>query len=283
MDFIDALIKKLEEAKEELSKNVNCAPGAQQNTLAKDAANPALAPKEVKVKKLQAQIDAGTYKPDPKAIADKMIKEEDLELEKTSRSMVPHSAHYTHTNDQGYHQYDIKNKDGRKIAGAEYHPKEGSPGWSGGSEKHWGSNAENHVNNQIMTHAKTLTKSELEKTVRSPITQSSPMKWQKPSVEGTSKPAKHQGGDPRHDPDNMGRKTRHGGEQNTSETSGSSDLRWGTKNDPNHSKTLVKEELTCSENGQWNLKKWNMEKRCWEGYEPTPGKEADEKGSCKPK
>ena len=73
MDSIDALIKKLEEAKEELSKGVNCAPGAQQNTLAKDAANPALAPKEVKVKELQAKIDNKTYKPDPKAIADKMI------------------------------------------------------------------------------------------------------------------------------------------------------------------------------------------------------------------
>lgn len=73
MNSIDALIKKLEEAKEELSKGVNCAPGAQQNTLVKDAANPALAPKEVKVKELQAKIDAGTYKPDPKAIADKMI------------------------------------------------------------------------------------------------------------------------------------------------------------------------------------------------------------------
>lgn len=77
MNSIDTLIKKLEEAKEELSKGVNCAPGVQQNTLAKDAANPALAPKEVKVKKLQAQIDNKTYKPDPKAIADKMLKEED--------------------------------------------------------------------------------------------------------------------------------------------------------------------------------------------------------------
>lgn len=44
--------------------------------LKKDAANPALAPKDKKVKALQAQIDAGTYKPDPKKIADKMIKED---------------------------------------------------------------------------------------------------------------------------------------------------------------------------------------------------------------
>lgn len=80
MDFIDALIKKLEEAKEELQKNMNCAPGSGPNMakeeLEKDAVNPALAPKEVKIKKLQAQIDAGTYKPDPKKIADKMLKEE---------------------------------------------------------------------------------------------------------------------------------------------------------------------------------------------------------------
>lgn len=44
--------------------------------LQKDSRDPALAPKQVKVKQLQAQIDAGTYKPDSKKIADKMIKEE---------------------------------------------------------------------------------------------------------------------------------------------------------------------------------------------------------------
>lgn len=80
MDIIEKLIKSLEEAKAELSKNMNCATGANPNMakeeLEKDAANPALAPKEVKIKKLQAQIDAGTYKPDPKKIADKMLKEE---------------------------------------------------------------------------------------------------------------------------------------------------------------------------------------------------------------
>lgn len=118
MSNIDALIKKLEEAKEELSKNVNCAPGGEANALEKDSANPALAPKQVKVKELQGKIDSGTYKPNPEAIADKMLK---------------------------------------------------------------------------------------------------------------------------------------------------------------------KEELSCSENGQWDIKKWNMEKRCWEGYEPTPGKEAHEDGSCKEK
>lgn len=115
MDTIDKLIKALEEAKEELSKNMNCAPGMpnmgkadevkpdkgygkiiikdtepkpkdpknpygkiirKEEEMEKDAANPALAPKEVKIKQLQAQIDAGTYKPDPKKIADKMLKEE---------------------------------------------------------------------------------------------------------------------------------------------------------------------------------------------------------------
>lgn len=35
-------------------------------------------------------------------------------------------------------------------------------------------------------------------------------------------------------------------------------------------------------NGQWDIKKWDMEKRCWEGYEPTPGKKAYDKGSCQP-
>lgn len=120
MDIIEQLIKSLEDAKAELNKNMNCAPGSaamNKEELEKDAANPALAPKEVKVKQLQAQIDAGTYKPDPKKIAAKM---------------------------------------------------------------------------------------------------------------------------------------------------------------------LSKEEITCSENGQWDIKKWNMKKRCWEGYEPTPGKKAYSEDSCKP-
>ena len=125
MEIIDKLIKSLEEAKAELSKNMNCAPGANPNMtkeeaekvnlnnpyneqpkgskkkkqdekldlagpgdqfgdakkseeLEKDAVNPALAPKEVKIKKLQAQIDAGTYKPNASKIAEKMIQKEEL-------------------------------------------------------------------------------------------------------------------------------------------------------------------------------------------------------------
>lgn len=58
MDILEQLIKSLQEAKEQLSK---------------DAANPKFAPKEVKVKQLKAQIDAGTYKPDSKKIAGKMM------------------------------------------------------------------------------------------------------------------------------------------------------------------------------------------------------------------
>lgn len=140
MDTIEKLIKALEEAKADLNKNINCAPGSmnmgkadevkpdkgygkiiikdtepkpkdpknpygkiirkeeddkvnlnnpyndqphdkkkkKEEELEKDAANPALAPKEVKIKQLQAQIDAGTYKPDPKKIADKMLQKEEL-------------------------------------------------------------------------------------------------------------------------------------------------------------------------------------------------------------
>ena len=51
----------------------------------KDSVNPALAPKERKIKDLQAQIDAGTYKPDSKKIANAMLKEEsDEELDKSN-------------------------------------------------------------------------------------------------------------------------------------------------------------------------------------------------------
>ena len=80
MNNIDKLIKKLQEAKEELNKNMNCAPGTSTNMrkeeLEKDAANPKLAPKDIKVKELQGKIDAGTYKPDASKIANKMVKEE---------------------------------------------------------------------------------------------------------------------------------------------------------------------------------------------------------------
>lgn len=46
---------------------------AKSDDLQKDSSNPNLAPKDVKVKELQRQIDAGTYKPDPKKIADKVV------------------------------------------------------------------------------------------------------------------------------------------------------------------------------------------------------------------
>ena len=90
MDIIEKLIKSLEEAKAELSKNMNCAPGANPN-MAKEEIDksaskvPTASPvvgmsteqvKQAKIKNLQRQIDSGTYKPDPKKIADKMIKEE---------------------------------------------------------------------------------------------------------------------------------------------------------------------------------------------------------------
>ena len=57
MDY-DNLIKSWKGIKEQLEK---------------DAADPKLAPKDVKVKQLQAKIDAGKYKPDSKKIAGKMV------------------------------------------------------------------------------------------------------------------------------------------------------------------------------------------------------------------
>lgn len=45
---------------------------------------------------------------------------------------------------------------------------------------------------------------------------------------------------------------------------------------------LMEERFILKKNGQWSLEKWNVEKRCWEGYEPVPGKEPYEKGSCRP-
>lgn len=90
MDKIEALIKQLTDLKEELNKNMNCAPGMTPNMTKEEmdkaaskapdaspvAGIPAGQVKEAKIKNLQRQIDAGTYKPDPKKIADKMLKEE---------------------------------------------------------------------------------------------------------------------------------------------------------------------------------------------------------------
>ena len=42
------------------------------------------------------------------------------------------------------------------------------------------------------------------------------------------------------------------------------------------------EAMFTSNNGQWQIKKYDLEKRCWEGYEPTPGKKPYEKDSCRP-
>lgn len=77
MSKIDELIKKLQEAREELAKNQDCYTGSTPN-MAKDSRDPKLAPKEVKVKQLQAQVDNKTYKPDSAKIADKMLKDEAL-------------------------------------------------------------------------------------------------------------------------------------------------------------------------------------------------------------
>lgn len=45
---------------------------------------------------------------------------------------------------------------------------------------------------------------------------------------------------------------------------------------------MKQERVRLEKNGQWCVEKYDMEKRCWEGYEPTPGKKAYEKGSCRP-
>lgn len=77
-DRLDALIKELNQLKEELTKAVNESYSSDPNqsalmSMQKDAVNPALAPKEVKIKELQTKIDAGKYKPDAGKIADKII------------------------------------------------------------------------------------------------------------------------------------------------------------------------------------------------------------------
>jgi hypothetical protein len=49
------------------------------------------------------------------------------------------------------------------------------------------------------------------------------------------------------------------------------------KNTKEHKCTEKCEKSSTSSNGQWHL-----EKRCWEGYKPVPGKKAYSKGSCEP-
>lgn len=61
-------------ARQEL-KDVKASPKPKltKEEMSKDSVNPKLAPKDRKVKELQQQIDAGTYKPDSKKIAGKMV------------------------------------------------------------------------------------------------------------------------------------------------------------------------------------------------------------------
>lgn len=47
----------------------------------------------------------------------------------------------------------------------------------------------------------------------------------------------------------------------------------------NREKGLKKEEEQVNYN---SVGQWSVSKRCWDGYEPTPGKEAYEEGSCQP-
>lgn len=56
----------------------------------KDSVNPALAPKERKIKDLQAQIDAGTYKPDSKKIAGAMLKFDEQAVDKAPMPSTIH-------------------------------------------------------------------------------------------------------------------------------------------------------------------------------------------------
>lgn len=70
MEIIDKLIKSLESFKAELEK-ATVAPNSQTVVGVPEAKT-----KELKIKNIQKQVDSGTYKPDPKKIADKMIKEE---------------------------------------------------------------------------------------------------------------------------------------------------------------------------------------------------------------
>lgn len=73
----------------------------------KDSANPALAPKERKIKDLQSQIDAGTYKPDSKKIAGAMLK---FDEEAVDKPPMPSTTHK---------EIPIKDKEKKQLVDAE--------------------------------------------------------------------------------------------------------------------------------------------------------------------
>jgi hypothetical protein len=80
--------------KEELDKNIAATMDGEENVLVKDAANIKLAPKDVKVKQLQQQIDTGKYKqPSGKQIADKMVNHPEKPLKKSARLMQAEHAY----------------------------------------------------------------------------------------------------------------------------------------------------------------------------------------------
>ncbi len=98
-------------------------------SLKKDAANPKLAPKDVKVKELQGKIDSGTYKPDAGKIADAIIKHPDKPLDKTDYENAPRGSEQKVGNTM--HGHEVPKRYSSSITGKHHsvHVDTGSGDW----------------------------------------------------------------------------------------------------------------------------------------------------------
>jgi anti-sigma28 factor (negative regulator of flagellin synthesis) len=121
-------ITKALEAGSSLTSPANLSGGAAlgKESLEKDSKDPTWRPKDMKIKQLQSQIDSGTYKPDAKAIAGKMLEHKDKPLKKLEVLQKPYVSEaqrrWAHTDSgmealggkAGVHEWDEATK-GKKL------------------------------------------------------------------------------------------------------------------------------------------------------------------------
>lgn len=284
MDKIESLIKALADLKEELNKNVNCSYGDAPNTakadtfrpdkgfgsvtvkdmnqkpanpakpfgsvilkeeIEKDSKDPALAPKEVKIKELQSKIDAGKYKPDASKIAGAMLKEELMCSENGQWNLMEKSAKSVHIDPSGHHEDDDGNTstyhghihvDGEKV-----HVSGTDRDSSTTHQKH----IVNHVAKKLGIHPEHVNNAY--HVIHHELTAKKPKPFSVHKV---------------HNGDGEGEAI-------------------SVKPHGSHLSVVKAEELTCSENGQWNIEKAVRQPNMGSPavYENKPTKE----GAAKPK
>ena len=260
-------------------------------SLQKDSKDPKLAPKEVKIKELQSKIDNKTYKPDASKIAVKMLKKtpndasaaappangvSDMAKEEVG-SHSGYTVHHMGSKDGESHQYSIKDSSGNSVGHSHVEfDKRNSPiphtSMSPSHEKHGEALSE-----VIHNHAGSM------KMLKEELSCSTNGQWNlmgkadKPKINFNSKPKINFNSKP----SNFNSKPSKA--QHAAANSGSAHPTGNADHPSTLSirdvKKLVKEELTHSKNGQWNLNKAQFKSP----YKEIPFKPSSENAYTIPK